>query len=190
MIRIALICAALVLASLPSLAQEKALMRKKFQGMISSHFDSLAILHAQDFAHVLAIDGNVVPLIYTGKFPVTIRAALRKDVPFSKIKFIELIHTNDTPSDTLWHSWTKIWTTKPVDSIHTSNVRQVEISDATTSYIAIHKLNGKPVNVIARNLTNPQSLKKFIDVAKLNKDEMMVIYYETEHGFYLGYRRL
>jgi hypothetical protein len=158
--------------------------------MINTNFDSLSILHAEDFAHVLAIDGTVVPLIYTGKFPVTIKAALRKDIPFKLVKFVELIHTNETPHDTLWHSWTKLWTKRYEDSIHTASVKQVEISEALSSYIAVHKLNGKPVNVIARNLANPQALKKFIDLTRIKPDEMVVIYYETEHGFYLGYKRL
>lgn len=190
MIRIILLSALVAFMTLCATGQDKAHMRLKFQGMINSNFDSLAILQAQDFAHVLAIDGNVVPLIYTGKFPVTIKAALRKDVPFSTIKFIELIHTNESPHDTLWHSWTKVWTRRYEDSLQTLKVKKLEVSQAISSYIGIHKLDGKPVNVIAKNLANPQSFKKFIDVAKLGKDEMMVIYYETEHGFYLGYKRL
>jgi hypothetical protein len=190
MIRIFLLSAGLLFATFSASAQHKAHMRQKFQRMINTHFDSLAILHAEDFAHVLVIDGNVVPLIYTGKFPVTIKAALRRDIPFSQIKFIELIHTDETPRDTLWHSWTKIWTNRLADSTQTSKIKEIEVADAINSYIGVHKLNGKPVNVIAKNLTNPQALKKFIDVAKLRNDEMVVIYYETEHGFYLGYKRL
>ena len=179
-----------MLAILSTHAQDKAHMRLKFQGMLNTNFDSLAILDAEHFAHTLAIDGNVVPLIYTGKFPVTIRAALRRDIPFNKIKFIELIHTNNTPHDTLWHSWTKLWTKALYDSAQVSAANKIELGDAVSSYIGVHKLTGKPVHVIAKNLANPQALKKFIDTSKINKDEMVVIYYETEHGFYLGYKRL
>jgi hypothetical protein len=190
MIRIIALSAAMLFATNYAHAQDKARMRQMFQGMITTHFDSLGKLHAEDFAHVLAIDGNIVPLIYTGKFPVTLKSALRKDVPFNQIKFIELIHTNETPHDTLWHSWTKLWTKRGEDSTHTAKVKRIDVSEALSSYIGIHKLNGKPVNVIARNLANPQALKKFIDVSKIQHDEMVVIYYETEHGFYLGYKRL
>jgi hypothetical protein len=94
------------------------------------------------------------------------------------------------PATANGHSWTKLWTKKGEDSTHTASVKRVEVAQALTSYIGVHKLNGKPVNVIAKNLANPQALKKFIDVTKIKPDEMVVIYYETEHGFYLGYKRL
>jgi hypothetical protein len=177
--------------SITSLAQEKAQMRKKFLNMINTDFDSLGKLHAERYAHVLTVDGNVVPPLYSGKkFPVTLSSALRNDTPFDQIKFVELIHTNDAPHDTLWHSSTKMWSKKYQDSTHTSTVRRVDVGNALASYIGVHKLDGKPVNVIAENLSNPQALKRFIDVRKINPDEMIVIYYETEHGFYLGYKRM
>jgi hypothetical protein len=190
MIRVSLLCAVLCFTALCVSGQEKARMRQKFQSLININFDSLGKLHAQEYAHVFSIDGNVVPLLYTQKFPVTIKSALRKDTPFNEIKFIEFIRTNETPHDTLWHSWTKLWTKHYEDSVHAPKVKRIEVSEALSSYIGIHKLNGKPVNVIAKNLANPQTLKKFINTSKIKQDEMVVIYYETEHGFYLGYKRL
>jgi hypothetical protein len=188
--RIILLSVTLVLFTLSLHGQEKSKMRTRFLEMINSNFDSLGKIDAEAFAHVLAIDGNVVPLIYTGKFPVTLTSALRKDTPFEQMKFVEFIQTNDTAHDTLWHTWTKLWTKHYEDSTHTAKVRKVEVGEALSSYIAVHKLNGKPVNVIARNLANPQSLKKFIDLTMINRDEMVVVYYETEHGFYISYKRL
>jgi len=183
------------------LGQARQESKDLLKGLLGADFLNLGELDSRLYCDVISVNGGLTRgMIYNDSATHSIKYWLSNDFDFKETKLIEFeivkIDTSETHS--VWVKVVTAWTKN--DSPKTWSLdkknwnfteRNIEIILPTTSfsYVGVHQSTGEVKERLLENVLTCKPITYKISKENVDKDDVVVTYFESEDKIYIGFYR-